>query len=783
MKSRIKPLVNGIAMVLSSGLSAPLIAQDDGAKLTIEEVVVTARRKEELLQDVPVAITAMSAEDIQRENIGTMQDFQGKVPSLTIGSNSQMRNTETPTIRGQGATYSAGPGVILYWGEVPLPSDVSTNAQGGPGKFFDISNVQVLKGAQGTLFGRNSTGGAVLIEPTKPKNEFFASLKAEATSYSGRGYEGIFNTPLIDDVLLLRAGGQFFDREGFTKDVVTGRDYDNKHFWTTRLSLTWLPTDSIENTLFGYYTESDDNGTGTVLEEIKQSGTNSRCVPINLDFTFQSDCGQSIVNDQTARGVRKVQLSADPRVFVRTYAGIDKFSFDINDQLTLKNIASYTWFEHLYRWDQDGSLLPLSDQTTPDNVRATNQRVITEELQLQGVAFNDNFNYVAGAYYEFTDADGIATNHSGIVSFARRQYEIKKESYAPFAQGTYDFGGLSEALSGLKLTLGARYTTDIFRGSGRVAVWVPDGFNAQPESEISNGLVDDKVKESAGTFTAGLDYKFGDHLVYGKISRGYKPGGLQVTAVNRNNIRFDPEYVVNYELGLKSDYVIAGMPARLNTAIYYTDYTDMQKTGADSGSNGEPGAATYNVGKAAIQGAELEGSIQPVPGLTVSANYSYTDAEYKEFDLNVNYTGLIDCSGAFIQPNQNLKADLSCLPVQGVAEHQGSVNVRYMLPLNASLGEVEASVTYSSSSRQYSAQISVPEEEPGSWLPSYGLLGASLSWRNILETAFEAQLYGTNLTDEEYRISNSNVWGVLGYRSSIYSEPRIIGLKVGYSWK
>jgi iron complex outermembrane receptor protein len=162
----------------------------------IEEIVVTARRTAENVQDVPIAITAMSSEDLRREQINSPQDLQGRVPSLVVGPNNQMRNTETPTVRGQGSQFGAPPGVVMYMSEVPLVADPIANYQGGPGKFFDLANVQVLKGSQGTLFGRNTTGGAMLLEPQKPTDEVYGSVSVGATSLSGRSYEGVVNTPM-----------------------------------------------------------------------------------------------------------------------------------------------------------------------------------------------------------------------------------------------------------------------------------------------------------------------------------------------------------------------------------------------------------------------------------------------------------------------------------------------------------------------------------------------------------------------------------------------------------
>ena len=799
MVGRNKPLVTCIAMALGGGLSAPTLAQEQKAVLALEEVVVTARRTEEFVQDVPIAISALSAEDLQREQIATVQDLQGRIPSMTIGTNSQMRNTETPTIRGQGATFGASPGVIVYWGEVALPGDISTNMQGGPGKFFDLANVQILKGAQGTLFGRNTTGGALLLEPNRPTNNFTARVQADVSNYNGRGYEAVVNTPLIDDTLLLRVGGQYQDRDGFTKDIANGRDYDNKHYWTSRLGLTWTPTDKIENTILAYYTDSDDNGTGMVWEGYNPASpslTGAICAilepgPACRTATPTTATLDSVTSEQRARDPRHVQLSSNPTDQVKTKGFIDHFSFDLTDTMTLRNILSYSTFKRLYRWDLDGSRLAINDNDTPDGEHQTDLDGFSEEIQLHGYALEDALEYVAGAYYESSDAKGHAENTNSLYVKAIRDVEsFKRETYAPFAQATYDLGTLTDSLSGLSLTAGVRYTTDSTKGKGRLTY-----TRAQPIPSLSSlGLqvpptpapIDADVKDEALTYTVGLDYKFDSHMVYGKVSRGYKGGGITFTAVNPDKTFYDPEFVTNYELGFKTDVRIGDIPARLNTAVYYTDYDDLQKAGSDVSPANAPGSTTLNVGKAVIQGVEIDGSIQPITGLTLSANYSYTDAEYKEFDFTIpagtrRGPALIDCAGTSIG-SAGGTADLSCIPMQGVAEHQGSVSVRYLLPLDATVGDIETSITYSSSSRKYASQTSRPENEPGAWLPSYGLLSASISWRNIFETKFDAQIYGTNLTDEEYRISDSSTYDALGFHSGIYSEPRIVGVKVGYHW-
>ncbi len=776
----------------------------------LETVIVTARRTAENLQDVPVAISAMGADDLKREQINSPTDLQGRVPSLVIGTNSQMRNTETPTIRGQGAQFGTSPGVVIYYDEVPLPSDPVANNQGGPGKFFDISTVQILKGSQGTLFGRNTTGGALLLEPQKPEGDFSASLRTggvtnDGNKYAGN-YDGVINLPLFDKTLIMHAGGQYYSRNGFTQDDATGVDYDNKHYWTSRLGITWRPIQLFDNYLLGYYTGSHDNGTSTVIGAINRTGLN-QAIPsavglgvlshiAGLDLTQtanlgcelmdiegpSTNCGQDVLDEQQARGPRKVQLSAHPDDILNTGGLVDQFNIHLGEELTLRNIASYSSFRHHYRWDNDGSRLADNDFINPDDVNECNLHTFTEELQLQNRAFDGWPAFVVGGYYEYTKASGIISASELFIESVLQQYSEIKRSFAPFAQATYDLGGLYDPLSGLSLTLGARYTIDNTSGPAALRETALEVYNTVNNNHYS------VVSGSAPTYTAGLDYKFGANLLYGKISRGYKTGGIGIIAVNPARYTYKPEYVTNYELGLKSDFEIGRIPARVNTAVYYTDYTDLQKDGTDSYSPPnsvnvipELGEAITNVGKAWVAGFEFEGTIQPLRGLTLVSTYGFTQAAYSQFTLQYSgATEQLDCTGQ--QKYSGSVLQLSCIPFQATPHDQFSESVRYLLPLDPSMGDIEVSATYAWTDRQYSASTTLPQDEPGAWLPSYGLLNAGLSWSKIMGSAFDVQLFGSNLTDRLYRISNSDQWHLTYFQSSIYSEPRFIGMQLGYRW-
>jgi iron complex outermembrane receptor protein len=779
---------------------------------SIETVTVTARRTAEDAQSVPVAITAFSADDLQREQINTGQDLQGRVPSLTISANSQLRNTELPTIRGQGSNFGAAPGVVIYMAEVPAQTESVTNGQGGPGKFFDLANVQVLKGSQGTLFGRNTTGGALLLEPHKPDNGFSYSGHVQGSNYSGMSGDGILNMPLIGDSLLMRLSAQYVSRGGFTKDVVTGQDYDNKRYWTSRLGLTWRPAEQVENYFLATYTYSRDNGTGTVIEGFNSHGINygllAEALPqlnampyavaqatadaANVGCTYlnnggipgtpnsiSSNCGADIVAAQQARGIRNVEIAGTPFDYLKTGSVTDQFKYELSDNLALRNIASFSILQHSFYWNFSGSRAQLDTITNDPGTKSTNGGQLTEELQLQGTALQHRLKFVVGGYYQNNHPIGHQEEDvtALYMVLTPEVYSIKQSSYAPYAQATYDLGGMLDALDGYKLTAGARYTTDRTEGYSTAGIG--------PHSA--------SLSKSVPTWTVGLDKQFESNLVYGKVSRGYKAGGFLLAAANPADYTYKPEYVTNYEIGDKSDFHIGEAPARINTAVYYTNYTDMQRSGTDVyATNGQSisGGAIFTAGKAEISGVEIEGTVRPLKGLTLAANYSFTYAKYREYNLTNNgLNPAQDCSGQYIPTNNGFNTsspveNLSCLPLQYTPKHQASITARYLLPMEVAGGNLDGSVSYSWTDKQYASSYEVEAAEPNVWLGSFGLLNANLDWSWALsdKSSLDLRFFGTNLADRKYRISNSNVWNTLYFQSSIYGEPRVFGLQLGYGW-
>ena len=260
-------LCGGAAIAMASAGAAGAQSQPapatSAATSTLGEVVVTARRRAENLQRVPVAVTAFSSQAIEQKGIvnqSSLADFTPSMMTITGGSPSE---GATFALRGQGPAFGAVPGVVPYFAEVANPVGID----GRIGTYYDLANVRVLAGPQGTLFGKNATGGNILFEPARPTNRFEGYIRGEYGNYNDRRIEGAINLPIVDDRVLLRVAGEIGRRDGYNTDVgpnFPGRKYDNLNYDSVRVSLTARPTDRIElYTVFRYYL-SDNNGPGTV---------------------------------------------------------------------------------------------------------------------------------------------------------------------------------------------------------------------------------------------------------------------------------------------------------------------------------------------------------------------------------------------------------------------------------------------------------------------------------------------------------------------------------------
>lgn len=826
-------LLVGIA---SSAFITPAIAQDAAAAATeqaslpnnvLGDIVVTAQRRSERAQDVPIVISAFSAETLQKLNINEPQDLYGNVPSLVVGTQGQgSRDVQSYSIRGQSTGFLALPSVASYLSEVPLIASISLSLQGGPGLFVDLANVQVLSGPQGTLFGRNTTGGAVLFTPQRPTERFEGYVQGSVGNYNLRSIEGALNVPIIEDKLAIRVAGAYYDRRGFTHDLVWDKWRDDQHWYTGRLGILMKPTESISNYLMVYGSRSDNNGAGYINRGFRLPSVVAPCNdavrapnPASCDvYRRQTEIANQI-------GPRANRQDVDGYAKIDTWGVINTTDLELNDELTLRNIASYQKLKSDYAADQDGTPLQgyqnsqsanfpdfpvpgLSDEfgIAPNGytnaVNAGGPRdyleQLTEELQLQGKMLDGHLNFTVGGFYINTKPAGLwraaavqfcAPQNTGdtvACPGSRVRIGVTNRSKAVYSQATLDFGAFSEALESLRLTAGYRYTWDTVQGFSGSGTPLANGTfrcgigGTQPTLEDCE--YDAKLKTSAPTWTAGLDYRpVRNLMLYGKVTRGYKAGGFNTTAVNEQFQTFQPEKLTSYEVGFKSDWRLGSVPGRLNVTYYYSDYSNIQRPGTDFNPVTFAGGAKILAAKATIQGFEAEASFRPFPGLEIGGTVSHTDADYKEF----SYTSLFgdfSCvpGGGFARVGPGGAVDARCMPFQFVTPWIYNIRANAEIPIAPHMGDLNFLVSYSHFAPQATAPAGDPSFEPGSVLEAYGLLNASLDWRNVAESGFDVGVFVNNATNKLYRVGNSNSYNGLGIFSSLYGEPRMYGVKLRY---
>jgi iron complex outermembrane receptor protein len=724
----------------STGVSA------ESSKL--EEIVVTARRREENLQTVPIAVTALSQQTLQANNTQTLADLQYLAPSLSSVP-AGYKDALQLTIRGQGQS-TGGPGVVLFINEVPFPANGGTTT-GGPGLLFDLENVQVLKGPQGTLFGLNSMGGDVLLQTARPTKDFGGYIQASYGNHDNREINGAVNIPLVSDVLLARVAftGQWRDGYSYIQSEPahpSGTDADNRDTWSVRGTVTFRPTESFQNDLIATYSKYQSVASPYILVATFPNG------PAGLAAFLPQ---QQAVGIRTGLPIDVNNLSNGINSSLNNIT-----SLKLNDAITFRNIVGYSRMLETLELDQDGTTIPILDYpSTPQHL--AHARQFTEEAQLQGKALADRLNWVAGVFYLDNIAPNWvlqAANVAGFIGNSQQLYEDSSDSKALYAQGTYEF------LPRVKFTGGLRYTedhrTELQRGNvGGAECFGPPFTNCDASTQINS-----YSKSHALTWTAGFDYQVvTDTLLYLKADRGYRGGGFNVgtvLGVGTHLPSFGPEFVTEYEFGVKSDWEVANVPIRTNADVYYQDYSDIQVRVNDP----ILGPITGNAAKARIWGAELEATANLTDNLQVGINFDHLNRQYTEFSPDAIASG----------GTQQLIASETL----GFPANKYGLTARYRVPVASEVGDVSVRANWSwqSANGDYSVPDGLGIVHP------YGLLNMSVDWNEIHGKPFDLSLFASNLLNKDYIVEAVPTYqpAAFGYGTVIYGEPRMYGLRVRY---
>ncbi|MEL7130238.1 MAG: TonB-dependent receptor plug domain-containing protein, partial [Pseudomonadota bacterium] len=427
------------------------VAEDEVATLGV--VTVNARRREENLQTVPISVSTFSQEVLDQRSVITTQDLTFVTPGLNVAP-ALSRDVPAFVIRGQQrqADGTGSPAVLTYFADVPL------SIQGSILPTFDVSSIQVLKGPQGTLFGRNTTGGAVLLYPEAPGYEFGGHVKASFGEFDERIIEGAINIPILEDKLAVRLAAQTADRDGFTINLGVGDDLDDRNAVSYRASVLFEPTSYITNTFIGDFHSADEAGTSTVLTSVFPNEVNTvgGVGRGPLAFLLDSDIPgldvDLLLADQLENGIRTTNPGFEPRSEREIWGVTNTTEIDLGE-VTLKNIIAYRSTIVDASRDFDGSPAPINGQAP---LFSSDQ--FTNEIQLFGSAFDDKLDYLIGGFFLNETPDGDNTSFAEIFftpSFNELYFD--NESRAVFIDGSYH---LDDFVPGLTVNGGFRFTWD-----------------------------------------------------------------------------------------------------------------------------------------------------------------------------------------------------------------------------------------------------------------------------------------------------------------------------------
>jgi iron complex outermembrane receptor protein len=780
----------------------------------IEEVVVTARRRPEDAQKVPAQIAAISGEDIRTDRIRSALDLQNFVPSLSVSANLGSRDQNIYTIRGQSQPFGgADPGVQTYFAEVPFNG-------GGPGTEYDMENIQVLNGPQGTLFGRNTTGGAVLFEPKRPEmDEFGGYIDGSVGNYAMKEIQGAINIP-VGDTLSIRLAGDVEHRDGYTRDITDGEDLDNENYSTFRASALWRPFSHFENyTVFDYLSDHN-HGTSAELSGVNVTTLNNLATqflgaPCAVPPT-SPQCGALEAFEGELQGALAAQQKLGPRkttsdipLFYKrdSWNAVDIARYDISNELYIRNIFGYVVDKEQPAFDYDGSELPILDIP---NSRAweSNSYQVTEELQLGGNALDNSLNWIFGFYHELDKPNGYSEVEretfggaqpmaSPLYGFGNTEFDELNNggtSNAVYGSATYD---ASSWIHGLSFTAGGRYTWDHKVADSRTCIAID---TAAPCPATLVGLPDlhQSANFRAPTWTLAANYQVTDDtMVYATYRRGYKSGGFNsgAGAAATDFAEFKPEFLTDVELGTKNNWTILGVPGRTNFDVYYGWYQNVQKNDEipieliipNPGGPAlppiteiEPAALTFNAARAHIKGAEFQSTFVPDDNFEVNVFYSYTDATYDKFVLPqavvINYLagGSETLEGAM---------DHAGDPFANTPKNKFGITPRFHLPIDESLGQPYLSATLYYQSKEYFTDLSDIEVAEFGQPPvqkDYTLLNLRFDWDNFLDKPFDVSLFMDNVANRTYKVGDDALLHLTGTSASIYGPPRMFGIELRY---
>lgn len=734
-------------------------ASADTASSGIEDIVVTARKRAESVQDVPVAITAMSGDQMVDRSVKDITDIAASTPSFFAQTSSADPAALLVSMRGQSATdalMTLDSPVGVYVDGVYLPRSIGLRAA-----MVDIERIEVLRGPQGTLFGKNTTGGAVSITTRQPdllETGGFVSMvlgergKMEAT--------GALNVPLVRDVLAVRGVFQYSGNNGYGRNLL-GQRIGGDVTKTGRINVAFAPSDRLKINLSADYQRIKGDGIITRLSWLNPiAGAAPLPAPTNLLRATLAQQGladtpanraaayaflqQALLGNGTGSFYDAPTTSPQSNEY-EGYGVSGTIEYDVSDYLSIKSITANRWADRDSYVDFDGTPMVLFE---PHYV--TQSKVFSQELQLLSDPA-ERLSWILGGYYsketgnEFTVSrtlPPILPTNPGI-----SDGDVTNKSVAVFGQANYR---VSDAV---RITAGLRWTEEtkslLTRNRNALGCNIPASIRINGACE---GYLSDTYSD--WSYLLSLDWTPGSGtLFYARTSRGFKGGGQNLrgqASDPRTFNPFRPETVTDYEVGAKLD--LFDRRLRLNLAGYHAIYEDIQRSTSIQPPVGSATTLITNAAKAKINGIEAEITARPTDRLTLNVNSSYTDAGYSRFIDPI----LGDRSNErFPVPRWTL-----------------STNLTYELP--TSLGDLKFIAGWnwrSATSLRPAAlvQSSVTQK-------AYGLVDTRISL-HVDAIDADVALFAKNLFDKKYIVGAVDLDRTLGYNIVNVGTPRLIGVE------
>lgn len=730
------------AFMLPDSVSAEQVDVEKDA-ISLDEIVVTARRTSENLQKVPISITAFSSAMLERQNILNISEISKSTPSLKISQGRGSSSEMFVYIRGVGQNdefITADPGVGIYVDDIYM-----ARSQGALLKLNDIERIEVLRGPQGTLYGKNTVGGAIKVVSKKPGSDFEYDADLTYGSYDQIDGRLAVNIPLSGEKLAVRLSGATINRDGFTKNDFTGNQLGGASVLTGKMQLRFQSEENVELifSVDGTRDRSTVNMSNVVGVNNAASLVGLVDLALSLDGFGPLDSFLVIPDGD----VRTVQSDGREGSIMDVWGSSLRASFNLGD-VAVKSITSYRETKQNIEFDVDNT-----PSTILHSLFDLDQSQFSQELQFSGSNFKDQLDWLVGLYY--FDEKNNGTSHVEIFSTFRgtifpiehplsnisfiRDFQTDTKSYAAFFQGIYRINDK------LRATVGGRYTHEV----KDVSLAVLNLFTNEATFD-SNGF----TNKSFDNFSPklGLDYDVSEEvMLYASMAKGFKSGGFNGRGGIAGKLQpYNPEKVWSYESGIKSRWYDDKL--QLNAAGFYMSYTDIQLSLLAAFEGNQLVQAITNAGKAHIYGLEMELKARPLENLNLFGSLGLIEAAYDEYK---------DATGA----------DFSDREFQDTPKFTFSVGANYMVPLDGK-GFLNIGVDYARQSKTFLEVTNSPALIQN----AYGQLAARIAYESE-NGKYQLAIIGKNLTDSTIMTTGATLEDPFGMALGWFGAPRTFSMQ------